>query len=42
MCIKVHSNGTFFTECDSIFIRRIEWVVWMSMIIMFLQFLNGI
>ena len=31
--LKAHSHGAIFSECDCVFIHRIEWVVWMSMIL---------
>ena len=31
--LKVHSHGAIFSECDCVFILRMEWVVWMSMML---------
>ena len=33
VALKAHSHGAIFSECDCVFIYRMEWVVWMSMIL---------
>ena len=33
LSLKAHSQDAIFSECDCVFTHRMEWVVWMSMIL---------